>query len=147
MPEPYDDVTFVLLPRHKISGMSGDEWRTECQVILSFKGTTIVSETYTSGAIAFAHVGALIQTNSMPIPDKVLAIEHTKCDQPGCTVDFAKRLVIKKLFSDQGERLHESEGEDAQHYRQFCTEHLKRGDCSREDSDDNYEPVTKGRFS
>jgi len=27
-------------------------------------------------------------------------------------------------------------------YRQFCQRHLQRGDCSREDSDDNYAVVS-----
>lgn len=52
------------------------------------------------------------------------------------------RYRFKELFSRGGERLDPTDGTHANKYHiKFCREHLRRGDCDREDSDDNYEPL------
>ena len=45
--------------------------------------------------------------------------------------------VSGREFSSQGEQLDQNDTH-FRHYRKFCDKHKKRGDASREDSDDNY---------
>jgi hypothetical protein len=136
--EPYDKVTIELVPRLKTSGMSGDEWRTGVKTILWHKGRPIVEDFRTNLRFAIANLAALIEGHSCPIDTKVIEIERHSCDQPSCTEPAVSVYKLKEQFSDRGERLHPDEGSYADHYRQFCARHLYRGDCGREDSDDNY---------
>jgi hypothetical protein len=50
-------------------------------------------------------------------------------------------LLIKEAFNDRGDKLHPDDYQHRNAYRQFCKTHIRRGDCSREDCDDNYEPM------
>lgn len=136
--EAFDKVTVELEPRLKTSGMSGDEWRTGVSVKLWFKGRPIVEKFYNNWDFAISMIAALMAENSCPIDNKVIAIEKHACDQPSCPETAVSRYQLKKLFSERGEALHPDEGSYADHYRQFCARHLYRGDCSREDCDDNY---------
>lgn len=73
---------------------------------------------------------------------KLTDIRESSCCQPGCPATPDSLLKIIKEYGDQGEEIHPDEMEyRSPSYRQFCKDHLRRGDCSREDCDDNYELV------
>lgn len=136
--EPYDKITIELVPRLKTSGMSGDEWRTGVKTILWHKGRPIVETFNTSLRFALANVTAVVEQHSAPIAKEVIEIERHSCDQPSCAEPPVSRYQLKEHFSERGEKLDPSENQNADYYRQFCARHLYRGDCGREDSDDNY---------
>lgn len=139
--EPFDRITIETVPRLKTSGMSGDEWRQSAKIILWFKGRPIVEDGRMTMDYALKMLSAVIAEHSSPIPKEIIEIERHACDQPSCCEPAVSVYRLKKLFSDRGEALHPDEGSYAHHYRQFCARHLYRGDCSREDCDDNYEVI------
>ena len=140
--EPFDMVTIEVKPRLKTSGMSGDEWRTGVAITLWFKGEAIVEEFRTSLDWSLKLLPSIIAEHTCPFPQKVIEIERECCDQPSCAEKAVSRYKLKRLFSDQGDALDMSEKAHADYYRQFCRRHLYRGDCSREDCDDNYEVIS-----
>jgi hypothetical protein len=76
-----------------------------------------------------------------PIPERIIQLEKQKCDQVGCSEDSINRCRVKRLTSDRGEYLEKSEA-GFTYVRGFCRTHLRRGDCGREDSDENYEVLS-----
>lgn len=139
--ESFDRIELQVVPRYKTSGMSGDEWRQHVSVKFYFKGE-VVHETGWNGmrnALALLP-GEWIRAQE-PIPNRVIALEHEgKCDQPSCAEQAVGRFKLKRLTADNGDYLDMSE-QHLSYYRQFCRKHLRRGDCGREDADDNYEPM------
>ena len=140
--EVYDHLSFTIVPRYKTSGLSGDEWRTSVKVEYYFKGTLIKTETFSNmeAALVLAHTD--IFHSGRPIDTQVLEIEERKCDQPGCSQDYVGRMRLKKETSRQGDYLDLSDT-SITHFRKFCLVHIERGDCSREDADDNYISLDK----
>ncbi len=136
----FDKITLEVVPRYKTSGMSGDEWRTGVALKFWFKGQLIEEEFRTSMEAAIRHLAVIHDEKTCPISDKIIAVEKTKCDQASCSADAVARFKLKRLTADDGEFLDMAE-QYSDHYRQFCKQHLRRGDCSREDADDNYEPL------
>lgn len=140
--EVIDEVRMRIVPRYKTSGMSGDEWRHHVEIELLFKGELIASHTTHDMQAAVLDLGhAWLHVDGCGIPDKVIEVERTKCDQPSCKNDAIARLVIKRHTATDGQWLDASAYGGHRWYRQFCSVHVRRGDCSREDSDDNYEPI------
>lgn len=139
--EPFDRVEMALVPRYKTSGLSGDEWRVGWQVKLYFKGIMVKEFGGRTLRDVIAFFPARLEELTCPTSNEIIEREGKACDQPGCSDDAVARYRLKALFSDQGEALHPDEGKFADHYRQFCKRHLRRGDCGREDADDNYEPL------
>lgn len=139
--EAFDKITLEVVPRYKTSGMSGDEWRTSVAVRFFFKGHEIHEEWVRDMEAAILMLGSSWIKAQEPIPSEVIKIEERKCDQPGCSADAAGRLKVKRLTADDGSWLDSEERSGLVPYRRFCTRHIQRGDCSREDSDDNYEPM------
>lgn len=140
--EHFDHVEFKIVPRYKTSFMSGDEWRQHVEVTFSFKGEVIHSCGFRDMATAFHMAYGDFQRTNEAINDKVREMEcRGYCDQPSCKNKAVSRLKIKREFGDRGEILDQSHvyGES---YRQFCAVHIQRGDCSREDCDDNYEVIS-----
>jgi hypothetical protein len=136
----FDRIELKVTPRYKTSGLSGDELRTGVVISFFFKGEQVHETFFTSMRTAVMFLGAEWTKAQEPIPIRVIEIEEKKCDQPGCHRDAIGRYQLKRLTSDHGESLHESE--HTHHYfRKFCRRHLRRGDCGREDSDENYEPL------
>lgn len=137
----FDDIRLTVVPRYKTSGLSGDEWRTGVSIQFFFKGELIVEEFRTSMAAAIRHLAVIHDEHTCPISDRIITLEKTKCSQASCTAEAVARFALKRLTSDTGEFLDPAENQHSVSYRQFCRQHLKRGDCSREDADDNYEPL------
>jgi hypothetical protein len=138
--EAFDKITLEVVPRYKTSGLSGDEWRTSVVATFWFKGEKIHEHSWTSMRYAIMLLAHEWVTQQEPIPERVIELEEPKCDQPGCAVDAVARFVIKRETSDSGEWLDTSQS-SARYFRKFCKRHVQRGDCSREDCDENYEPL------
>lgn len=134
--EIFDEITMRVVPRYKTSGMSGDEWRTSVVVELRFKGATIITRSFSTMDTAIRHLGTF--TDQDMVPDGVIDLEKTGCDQPGCPNLAESRYVLKELFSRSGHKLDPSDTH-FKYYRKFCKKHLRRGDGGREDSDRNYD--------
>jgi hypothetical protein len=139
--EPYDMITIETVPRFKTSGLSGDQWRTSAKVTLWFKSEAICERFFGDVKAALAFLPGWRIECCEPIETKVIEIEKGACDQPGCSELAVSRYRIRKEYSEQGLAL-EPDSLSGKSYRQFCKRHLRRGDCSREDSDDNYEVLS-----
>ena len=136
--EAFDKVTIEVVPRYKTSHLSGDEWRTSVMVQFWFKGVMV--HAWSTGTMqgAIMCLGGEWEQHSSPIHEGVRAREKTACDQPGCDQDATAKFVLIRETSKHGEWLDPRES-SLTHYRQFCEKHSQRGDCSREDADDNYQ--------
>ena len=139
--QPYDEVRIRIVPRYKTSGMSGDEWRQHAQIDFYFKGEIVHEDGARDVETAIMRLGHIFLDSTCPIPTRVIEIERTKCDQPSCQNDAVARFMINRQTADDGSWLDPSEKEWTDWYRQFCRVHLRRGDCGREDNDDNYTPL------
>lgn len=135
-----DRIELVIVPRYKTSGLSGDEWRTGVAVRFFFKGEKVHEDFFTSMDAALLRLQTVHSDAACPIPNRVLEIERSKCDQPSCCNDAVGRFLLKRETSRNGDYLDPKEQYFAK-YRQFCKQHLRRGDCSREDADSNYTPM------
>lgn len=135
--ESFDEVRLRVVPRFKTSGLSGDEWRTSVLVEFSFKGEVVHSFGARDMASAILLLGQKWIEAQEPIPNRVIEVERERCDQPGCP-DFATvQMEVVRLAADDGSWLDAKERHGTP-YRQFCDRHANRGDCSREDRDENY---------
>lgn len=138
----YDRIEFDVVPRYKTSGLSGDEWRVSVRARWYFKGLLVGEEWFgrdIERAVSYLpHVLAVASDSGAS--NEWLKHEEKKCDQPGCSADAVGRFKLKRETSQSGDWLDTSES-SFEHYRQFCRQHIRRGDCGREDSDSNYEPM------
>lgn len=138
--EAFDEISLRVVPRYKMSGLSGDEWRQHIAIVFSHKGVPIVETGCRDMKTAILMLGTHFLQNQSPIADRVLELEQTSCDQPSCRAKIVTKRLLKRQTARDGEWLDMSQ-QHFRYYRQFCKEHARRGDCSREDSDDNYEPM------
>lgn len=140
--ESFDRIELQVMPRYKTSGMSGDEWRQHVSVKFYFKGEVVHEAGWNSMQNALMFLPSEWIKAQEPIPSRVIEMEHEGlCDQPSCPNQAEGRFRIKRETSERGAWLHEEETRYHQSYRQFCKRHLRRGDCGREDADDNYESL------
>ncbi len=140
--EAFDEVRLYVVPRFKTSGLSGDEWRQSIAIDFYFKGEKVhEGGGYRDMKTAMMFLASdTAKASDHGIPRQVLKLEETQCDQPSCREKAIGRLRIKQEFSERGEKL-DTTDTTMQYFRRFCAKHIKRGDCSREDSDDNYEAL------
>jgi hypothetical protein len=138
--EPFDEISMRIIPRYKTSGLSGDEWRQHVEIEFKHKGEVVFVTGARDMEAASMMLGHHLQTQTCPIPERVIAIDRDKCDQPSCTENAVGRYLIKQEFARDGMKLDSSDIYGAK-YRQFCKKHARRGDCGREDSDRNYDPL------
>lgn len=136
--QAFDKITLEIVPRYKTSGLSGDEWRQHVEVTFFFKGNEVHNFGARDMDAAALILGGHLLNIQSPLPDKVLDLEKIKCDQPSCSNPPVRRYVLKEEFSRNGEKLDASDIYSKK-YRQFCDKHKTRGDCGREDSDNNYD--------
>lgn len=144
--EPFDEMRFKVIPRYKTSGLSGDEWRQHVQVEFLHKGKVVHEAGFRDMATALRHAPVEMDKATCPIPEEVIKLERGLCDQPSCQLPPIGRLAIKRETSDRGDWLDPAHAYGRK-YRQFCSVHIQRGDCSREDCDDNYEPLDSATAS
>lgn len=139
--ESFDRIELAIVPRYKTSGLSGDEWRQGIAIRFYFKGEVVHEEQSNNMRNAILMLGHHWVTAQEPIPERIIELENTKCMQPSCPEDAVGKYRIKKEFSDRGEEIAEDENRGFVYFRQFCAKHAMRGDCGRDDSDKNYEPI------
>lgn len=144
--EAIDRVTIEVVPRYKTSGMSGDEWRQSVEVTGYFKGVEVFG--FTCGRdmkTAFAMLpGKVIAWGDEGLGSEIIRKEQESCDQPSCETPWTQEYELIRLTASDGHWLDMKE-EPFTHYRRFCDEHKRRGDCSREDADENYRLVATPR--
>jgi len=145
--EGYDSVTLEIVERYKTSGMSGDEWRFSTVVKVWWKGLLIGKRSYWKMENAVRYI------DSWMTIDQELMLDDTDrkirwpteedrakyCFQPGCRELAVSTYRIKTEYGPQGEDLAERDFDLGPKVRRFCKKHLRRGDCDKEDCDDNYE--------
>jgi hypothetical protein len=136
--ESFDRIELDIVDRFKISSLSGDEWRHYVRIRFYFKGEVVYEAGYRDMRTAIMLLGSDWIRNQEPIPPRIIELERTKCDQPGCCADAVSVYRLRQEFSERGESLDPTDS-SATTYRRFCKRHLRRGDCSREDCDNNYE--------
>lgn len=135
--EPFDRVTVETLERYKTSGLSGDEWRFNSFVQFWFKGHPVHSYTARDVEAAFKRFFQQYDEATCPISIELSKLDDKLCDQPGCARAPIARFALKRLTADNGDYLDPAE-QYFTYYRKFCSKHTRRGDCSREDCDENY---------
>lgn len=136
--EMFDEITFKVIPRYKTSGLSGDEWRQHVEVTFWFKGVEIMSRGFRDMAAAMAIAPGMLAQAGAPIDEKIIELETTKCFQSSCRNDATTTVLLKRETSERGSYLAPEETQYADSFRRFCSVHSRRGDCSREDADDNH---------
>ncbi len=131
----FDEVHVVTLPRYKTSAASGDEWRIGTRVQFKLKGDLVYE--------AFTHydtAGCLVN-----LPEELLPIVRDKsslitrddrCDQESCCAPSTVTYQLTKTYPEESGR--DGVTPTTPLIRKFCARHSTRGDCGREDADDNY---------
>lgn len=143
--EWFDRVTMEVVPRYKTSGMSGDEWRQHGEVVCTFKGFEVLRFGARDMTAAMAMLpGKAIARGDEGVDNGFIARERATCDQPSCQNEPVVWLKPKRLTARDGSYLDMAD-QHLQHYRQFCSTHKTRGDCAREDADENYETIPDPR--
>lgn len=135
--EPYDEITLKVVPRYKTSGLSGDMWRTSVVITFKFKGQVIDEVALLNMQTAILFLGSEWIKRQEPIHDEVIRIEQGRCDQPSCDRPGTNLYLLRRETSERGEWLVPNEVR-FRRFRRFCDRHARRGDCAREDNDDNY---------
>lgn len=138
--EAFDEINLRVIPRYKTSGLSGDEWRQHVEIEFFHKGQIVYSAGTSTMEAAILMLGTHFIQQQEPIPTRVIEVEGEMCDQPSCREKFVGRYMLKRLTAKNGEWL-DMKDQSLVYYRKFCAKHARRGDCSREDCDENYEPM------
>ena len=139
--ESFDKITMELVERYKTSELSGNEWRFSVAIRFWFKGECVHEKHFNGMQSAIMMLPSEWLRAQEPIPQRVIDIEEAgACSQPACTEKAVGRFKLKRLFSERGDALDPADV-TLNHYREFCKRHVRRGDCGREDCDNNYEPL------
>lgn len=140
-----DEIRIVVRERYKTSGLSGDEWRFHRVVQFMCKGDVLYERAFNGRMAQVASWVPRLIVEAMESGDlgpKLNAIRRhsDRCMQPGCPEPAVSVYELKAEFGPQGQTLHPDEQPATRNSlrRRFCRRHLTRGDCGREDSDDNY---------
>ena len=138
-----DEVRIITRERWKESELSGAEWRFS-YVLQAFRKGKLLGERSFGGsisqALAFSPLGLaeMLEQGKGMIGGTDDAPEHEQCFQPGCPDLWVVEYRIRERFGPQGQRLHPESQMEWPELRRFCERHRQRGDCGREDADDNY---------
>jgi hypothetical protein len=135
--EAFDRIELEVVPRYKTSGLSGDCWRQIVVARFFFKGEQVHEAWFGSMRYAVMLLGSEWLRQQEPIPERVIELEESACDQPSCTNKAVSKYRLKRLFSRSGDLL-DAADQHGTYYRKFCKVHLRRGDANREDNDKNY---------
>ena len=136
--QAFDEVRIVTVPRYKMSGLSGDEWRISASVQFWRKGVL----KHETGHRDIETACGMVYGDLMKAIDDgkaYFAGEGTFCDQEGCSREAVITYRLKSRYCREG---HKTVPIGVQ-LRKFCEQHKKRGDCALEDADDNYEVIQK----
>ena len=136
----FDRVTIELQDRWKESELSGSEWRFSYVLTLWRKGKAIYTKVFSSMEDAAAYLPWALRTwaedADIYTVESMDRLDHVTCCHPGCKNDAKWRADLVTQFTNTGQLLALSEVLPA--YRLFCDRHKDRGDCGRDDANDNY---------
>lgn len=139
--QAFDEVRIVTVPRYKMSGLSGDEWRISAKIQLLRKGNVVHEQGCGNIEVACALLPG-IYYHAIDDGKAYFGGEGDICDQEGCKEPAVVTYRVKKSFSrDNPHKWNEELTGPLVAYRCFCQKHSKRGDCGFDDSDSNYELV------
>lgn len=147
--ETFDDISIVAEPRFKTSGLSGDEWRVSYRMVLKRKGTVLFERSYNRLSAALAHLPWVMRVMFEEGPtfdgfrndefEAHLKNEAALCHQVGCGLPSTVFYRLKQIYAKEGDGPLPTNG--LEYTVSFCQRHSTRGDCGREDADDNYELI------
>lgn len=129
----FDRIEITTVPRYKMSGLSGDEWRISALITFYRKGKA-VHEVSVRNIDTACRLLAWFHAEALDDAKGYFAGEGDLCDQEGCVNRATVRGDMKMRYCSEG-RPHEWHTPT---YRLFCDQHKTRGDCGLEDADSNY---------
>jgi hypothetical protein len=135
--QAFDEVRITTVPRYKMSGLSGDEWRISGKIQLLRKGR-VVAEKGMRDVETCAQALPYFILESMDNGLGFYAGEDDFCDQEGCSETATVTYRVKEEFCRDHPHEHRK-ATTGTVVRKFCAKHSKRGDCGFDDSDSNYE--------
>lgn len=142
--EFYDRIEIAVIPRYKMSGLSGDEWRVSAWIRVYRKGTLIAERGWSKLEYAVAALpGWLLTLSDAGLGGDVFdhKADNMKCHQPGCPEQGTIEYRLKGQYCQVAP--HDGPHKPIFDYRRrFCQRHAERGDCGFEDSDANYEQLS-----
>ncbi len=118
---PFDEVKFIVVPRYKTSGLSGDEWRVSIEV-----------EFYRNGKLKHTEWAGHTMEGAMGRAYHLLTVaegayfggEENFCDQEGCSDEAT---VYYEKINDYCREGHQTTPYSPS-IRKFCEKHKTRGD-------------------
>lgn len=135
--QAFDEVRITTVPRYKMSGLSGNEWRISAKIEFLYKGKVV----FETGAGDVHWAIAMLQSHYIkqnePIPYNPTEFWDKYCNQEGCKNPPTITYKLKNRYCNEGHKTQPYQIE----LRHFCEEHKIRGDCGLEDADTNYELV------
>ena len=137
--QAFDEIRIVTVPRYKMSGMSGDEWRISARVEFYRKGRKVYEDTGGRNIEMAAHLLSHTYLMAVDNANGYFAGDGLTCDQEGCSQVATVTYRRKFQYCREG---HKTDVPAMSALRYFCDEHKTRGDCGLDDADANYEPVT-----
>ena len=134
-------LTLFSKPSLKTLILNHPEMMRGCTVQVSFinRGVPMLTKsfsTFLDCLLCIGKVEAVALEDHPKIHDLHKSILARRCSQPGCPRVGVNPVRILKQYDRYG--VLESNPLFPVMGRQFCSEHLHRGDCSLEDCDDNY---------
>ena len=143
-----DSVSIECVPRFKTSGLSGDEWRVSYRVQIRRKGTVLFDRCYTSLDAAVTHLPWILKTMFEGGCDgfnegawsRRIEADNSTCHQVGCAEPATVVYRLKQRFAENGDG--PLPPSSVEYRAAFCARHSERGDCGREDADDNYDLIS-----
>lgn len=136
----YDEIKISTNIRRKESELSGDEFRISVVVKAYFKGHEVKSLVFSDMPTSLQLLYARLyhpENEDGAIPKEIVESDKIHCDQPGCPLNGNRFFWIKQLFAKDGSRIDSIDYKGIRYYRRFCDQHADRGDCDREDCNDN----------
>lgn len=148
--QTFDEITVKIVPRFKVSGSSGDEWRIAANVEFRQKGQVLHEVALPSMEVAMAFLPYLYHDAPCHVAEVSYAGGTDEegfplCDQEGCSgravIAYKMRKDVCCRCGEAKEIDHKWLNEEQPVLRMFCKRHAVRGDCGLDDADRNYVPV------
>lgn len=142
--ERFDRVEIKIVPRYKMSGLSGDEWRRSVLITFYYKDE-IVFEKVTGDMETACKILGWCESFGRESDEwkrEPYDSREEKCFQPGCsewaTVEYKLRKSYDRYSGTVTHDHEATEGYVRDSRVRFCERHERRGDCGLQDADANY---------
>ena len=137
--EGVDQIVIDMVPRFKTSGLSGDEWRVSARVRFFRNGEVVHEDHRTKLNYAVTLLPGMLLALPEQVDVPLFRPDPEVCFQPGCSEPAISTYLLKKDYCVGGGNCGQETKMHWPEYRRFCERHLRRGDCSLDDADENYE--------